>query len=113
MADDDARAFRDDLVRHGLIVPTAVQGGYARGPVFEDILERFDALVMRSTAADGAERLMFPPVVARSLIEQVGYLDSFPHLSGSIHSFFGDEAAAQHLSTRVHQGSRWDDMLEP
>jgi seryl-tRNA synthetase len=114
MADpDDAQAFHDDLVRCGLIVPTTLQGGYARGAVFEDVLERFDALVMRSTEADGAERLAFPPIVARSLIERVGYLDSFPHLTGAIHSFHGDDAAARQLSERVHAGQDWADMLAP
>ncbi|HWH85061.1 MAG TPA: amino acid--[acyl-carrier-protein] ligase [Burkholderiaceae bacterium] len=108
---DESQAFHDELVAHGLIIPTGVPGGYGRGAMFEDILARFDRLVMRTARDDGAEALTFPPIVARALIEQVGYMDNFPQLAGSIHSFFGDERAARTLSERVHAGERWDDLL--
>lgn len=107
----DPEVFYGQLVAHGLIIPTGVQGGYGRGSVFEDILGRFDALVARITRDDGAEVMMFPPIVARALIEQVGYMDNFPQLCGSINSFFGDERAARALSDRVHAGERWEDLL--
>ena len=107
----DPEAFYAALVANGLVIPTGVQGGYGRGSVFEDILERFNALVSRSAAADNAETMTFPPIVARALIEQVGYMDNFPQLSGSINSFFGDERAARQLSERVHAGERWEDLL--
>ncbi len=109
----DPRAFHDALAAHGLIVPTAVKGGWGRGAVFEDILERFDALVMRGAAGDGAEAFTFPPLIAREMIERLGYLDNFPQLIGSVHSFFGADAVARELSQRVHDGQRWDDLLEP
>lgn len=108
----DPSAFHDALVAHGLIIPTGVAGGWGRGPVFEDILNRFDAKVMREAAGDGATELTFPPIIARSMIERLGYLDNFPQLSGSIHSFFGKEAQARELSQRVHDGQRWEDLLE-
>lgn len=107
----DPRTFHDDLVRHGLIIPTEVAGGYGRGAVFEDILERFDALVTRVAKDDAAEALTFAPVVARTLIERVGYMDNFPQLSGSIHSFAGTDAQARELSARVRAGERWEDLL--
>jgi seryl-tRNA synthetase len=107
----DSEEFYSELVEHGLIIPTGVQGGYGRGGVFEDILERFDELVMNITNADGAEKLTFPPIVARSLIEQVGYMNNFPHLSGSISSFYGDEAQARVLKERIHSCEHWDDLL--
>ena len=44
----DIESFYDGLVEHGLIIPTAIQGGYGRGAVFEDILTRFNDLVSRS-----------------------------------------------------------------
>lgn len=109
---DDAARFHAELVEAGLILPTTVRGGYGRGPVFEDILERFDALVMREAAGDGAEPLTFPPIVARQMIERLGYLDNFPQLAGSVHSFFGDEAQARALSERVSRGERWEDLLD-
>lgn len=108
----DPAAFNDALVAQGLIIPTGVAGGWGRGPVFEDILNRFDAKVMREAASDGATELTFPPIIARSMIERLGYLDNFPQLSGSIHSFFGKEAQARELSQRVHDGQRWEDLLD-
>ena len=108
----DPKVFHEGLVRHGLILPTGVKGGYGRGPVFENILNGFDALVMRGAAGDGATELTFPPIIARDMIERLGYLDNFPQLIGSIHSFFGNEAKARELAERAHAGERWEDLLE-
>jgi len=108
----DPKAFHDGLVTHGWIIPTGVKGGWGRSARFEDVLERFDALVMRGAAGDGAEALTFPPIVARSMIERLGYLDNFPQLIGSVHSFFGADALAREISQRVHDGQRWEDLLD-
>ena len=108
----DIESFYQSLVEHGLIIPSEVLGGYGRGTVFEDILQRFNDLVSRTAKDDGAEHMMFPPIVPRTLIEKVGYMDNFPHLSGSINSFFGGEKEARNLSECVHAGDRWEDMLE-
>lgn len=109
----DIDDFNAGLIEHGLIVPAAVKGTYGRGRVFEDIALRFNDLVSRIAEPDGAQELSFPPVLARSLIEKVGYLDNFPQLAGSVHSFFGNDAAARDLSARVHGGQRWEEMLAP
>jgi len=108
----DIEKFYDGLVEHGLIIPSAIQGGYGRGTVFEDILTRFNDLVSRTAKDDGAEPMMFPPIVPRELIEKVGYMDNFPHLCGSIHSFFGGEKEARALSECVHARERWEDRLD-
>ena len=108
----DPIAFHDALVAHGLIIPTGVKGGYGRGPVFEDILDRFDALVLREAAADGAETVTFPPIVARTMIEKLGYLDNFPQLIGSVHSYFGTDAQAREMAERARNGERWEDLLD-
>jgi seryl-tRNA synthetase len=108
----DIENFYQGLVDHGLIVPTGIRGGYGRGAVFEDILNRFNDLVSRTAAGDGAEWFTFPPIVPRSLIEKVGYMDNFPQLSGSVHSFCGDEATAKEISRRIHEGERWEDLLD-
>jgi seryl-tRNA synthetase len=108
----DPQAFRNQLIAHGLLLPTAVRGTDGRGAVFEDILERFDALVLREAQADGAQALQFPPVLARALIEQMGYLDNFPQLIGSVHSFTGNERQARDMAERARQGQRWEDALD-
>lgn len=109
----DIEGFYEELVAHGLIVPTGVKGAYGRGAVFEDILGRFDALVVREAAGDDAQELTFPPIVARRMIEELGYLDNFPQLAGSVHSFSGTDRQARELSERVHAGQRWEDLLAP
>ena len=113
MTDYDADKFYEGLVRHRLIIPVGVQGAFGRGAVFEDVLDRFNGLVSRISADDGAEVCVFPPVIDRRVLERVDYLDSFPHLCGSVHSFFGKDAQARELSERVHGGQPYGDLLDP
>jgi seryl-tRNA synthetase len=109
----DIENFNRGLVENGLIIPCEVKGAYGRGTVFEDILRRFDQLVMRIAEPDAAQELTFPPILPRALIEKLGYLDNFPQLAGSVHSFAGNDAGARELSARVHAGERWEDLLDP
>jgi seryl-tRNA synthetase len=109
----DIEGFTEGLIEHGLMVPTGIRGAWGRGPVFEDILRAFNDLVSRIAADDGAKELMFPPILARAMIEQLGYMDNFPQLAGSVHSFMGSDKQARELSAKVHAGERWEDMLSP
>lgn len=109
----DIENFHRGLVEHGLIIPGEVKGAYGRGTVFEDILRRFDDFVMRSAESDGAQPLTFPPILPRALIEKLGYLDNFPQLAGSVHSFSGNDARARELSSLVQSGERWEHLLDP
>ena len=109
----DIEGFTEGLIEHGLMVPTGIRGAWGRGPVFEDILRAFNDLVSRTAAKDGAKELMFPPILARAMIEQLGYMDNFPQLAGSVHSFTGSDRQARELSAKVHAGERWEDMLSP
>ena len=111
--DQGPRQLYEALVAHGLIIPTGVKGGYGRSAVFEHILESFDAFVMRSEEARGAEQMSFPPIVSRTLIERLGYLESFPQLIGSIHSFFGTELTAREMAARASRGEPWEELLQP
>ena len=113
MTDYDADKFYEGLVRNRLIIPVGVPGAFGRGAVFEDVLDRFNQLVSRISADDGAEVCVFPPVIDRRVLERVDYLDSFPHLCGSVHSFFGKDAQARELSERVHGGHPYGDLLDP
>lgn len=107
----DPKTLYDGLVAHGLIVPTAQPGTFGRGAVFEDVLERFNGLVSKLSAHDGAEVYTFPPVIDRGILEKVHYMDSFPHLCGSVHSFFGNGLEALRLAERVNSGEPWGDLL--
>lgn len=105
------QALFDGLVAHGHVVPTGVAGAFGRGPVFEDVLARFDALVSRSAADENPEWVMFPPVIDRRVLDRVRYLDSFPQLCGSVHSFFGDPKQAAALAESSAGGGDWGPYL--
>jgi seryl-tRNA synthetase len=107
----DPVTFHDELASHGLIVPVGVQGAFGRGAVFEDVLEAFNAILGRMATADKAERYTFPPVIDRTILERVDYLDSFPNLVGCVHSFFGKDRQARELSETIHKGEKWDHLL--
>jgi len=107
----DPRELYNGLVENGLIIPVGVNGVFGRGAVFENVLQRFDELVVRLSSADKAEIRTYPPVICRSVLERVNYLDSFPHLCGAVYSFLGDEQGAKVLSGRIHRGEPWGDLL--
>ena len=107
----DATEFYDGLVAHGLLIPAGPLGAFGRGAVFEDVLEAFDALVVRRAKDDGVESMTFPPVIDKTIIERTGYMDSFPTLCGAIHSFVGNEREARTISTRIAAGEGWGDTL--
>ncbi len=108
----DAQNFYEGLVKHRLIIPTGAQGAFGRGAVFEDVLEHMNALIGEIAKPDQprAEYYVFPPIIDRRVLEQSDYLDSFPHLAGSVFSFFGKELQAKELSERVHAKKPWDDL---
>jgi len=107
----DIDSFHAGLVEHGLIVPVGVPGAFGRGAVFEDVLERFNGLVSQVARDDGAEVYTFPPVIDRQVLEKVHYLDSFPHLCGAVHSFFGNALQALALAERANSGGDWGSLL--
>ena len=109
--DYDIEGFREGLLRHRLITPAAVPGVFGRGAVFEDVLERFNALVSRVGRDDNAETMAFPPVIDRTILEKVHYLDSFPHLCGAVHSFFGNAIESLALAERAKEGGDWGELL--
>ena len=107
----DIEGFQSGLAAHGLIIPTEVPGTFGRGAVFEDVLERFNGLVSALARDDGAQTCTFPPVIDRRILEQVHYLDSFPHLCGAVHSFFGNALQALAVAERANAGGNWGELL--
>jgi seryl-tRNA synthetase len=108
----DQQEFLRELAEAGLLVETGVPGLYGRGAAFEEVRERFDALVTRAAAADGAERLRFPPLLPRRQFESTGYLKSFPHLAGSVFAFEGSEAEARLQHERASAHEDWSEFQQ-
>lgn len=106
----DQEAYLRELVGNGLLVETGVPGVYGRGATFEDVRLRFDALVTRAAASDGAEALRFPPVIPRHQLESTGYLGSFPHLAGTVFAFEGTEAEAREQHERASRHEDWSEF---
>ena len=104
---DASPTFLQRLFGAGVLIPTGVNGVYGRGAVFERILDGLDDLATRAGAADGAERVRFPPVMTRAHFERSGYMKGFPQLAGTIHCFCGDERAHRELLRHIEAGEDW------
>lgn len=107
------RAYRDELVRRGLLIPCGVAGVYGRCAEMEDTIDRVDRLVTAYGAEDRPEVMRFPPLVSRTNFERSEYLKSFPHLAGAIHSFAGDERAHRALLQATDTGDDWSTEFHP
>ena len=104
--------FRDELVAAGILVPTASDGIYGRSSVYEQIVAGIEDLVNATAASEGAASYRFPPVMPRSVLEQTGYLSSFPDMIGSVSTFTGDNAAHKRLMDVAQSGGEWTALLE-
>lgn len=113
-SDGESQAlFRDELIAAGLLVPSGAPGVYGRGGTFEDVVERFEALVTAAGRADHPEVVRFPPLLPRLHYEKTGHLESFPNLLGSVHSFSGDDRDHQSLLRAAQQQGDWAAGLTP
>ncbi len=106
-ASTDQAAFLSELIDHGLLIETGEPGVYGRNAVFEGVLQGFDQLVSRVAAPDQAEVVRFPPILPRRHFEASGYLQSFPHLAGTIFSFDGTEREAVEQEALASHHGDW------
>ena len=89
---DEHRGFRDELLQHGLLIAMGVDGLYGRSGTFEHAVERINAAIGAVGDPDAPEVMRFPPGLGRWQLERSGYLASFPHLAGTVHSFNGSDS---------------------
>lgn len=106
-------AFRDRLLEHGVLVSSGVPGLYGRSGAFEEVVDGIERYVTRMGRADGPEVLRFPPILNRAHMARSGYLNSFPQLAGSVHSFDGGAAEHKELMHHLDVGEEWADALPP
>jgi seryl-tRNA synthetase len=84
-------AFLDELVDGGLLIPSGVDGVFGRGEVLERIRTGFEQFFAAQVVMSGDyEQLRFPPLIPRRLLDDYGYLQSFPQLAAGIHAFEPD-----------------------
>ena len=83
-------------------------GVYGAAATSRTSATRFDA---SSRARDRRRRdagvLRFPPVIPREQIEDIGYLESFPHLAGTVFAFEGTEARRARMAERAARHEDW------
>ncbi len=105
----DQTELLEALIGAGHLVPSGVPGVYGRGHDYEDVRQRFDAYVTRVAidAGEAPEVLRFPPVLPRKQIEDLGYLENFPHLAGSVFAFEGSELEARAMAELAGKHEDW------
>src|ERR1700689_555720 len=95
-----------DSIAEALLLPTGIDGIYARTAVFEQIVDGLATLISRYREPD-TEVLRFPPVMSRRQLEKSGYLKSFPHFLGCVSCLTGDEAHIRDSVERYEAGAGW------
>jgi seryl-tRNA synthetase len=107
----DQTELLEALIEAGHLIPSGVHGVYGRGHDYEDVRQRFDAYVTRVAvdAGEAPEILRFPPVLPRKQIEELGYLENFPHLAGSVFSFEGSEIQARGMAELAGKHEDWSE----
>jgi seryl-tRNA synthetase len=103
--------FMRVLLEQRILIASGVRGVYGRGAAFDRVLSRVQALIDAVSARHGAERVSFPPVIARSVVRRTGYMGNFPQLCGSVHAFAGGDARHAPLLERVAQDGDWSEYL--
>jgi seryl-tRNA synthetase len=109
----DSRSFYQGLVEHGLIIPSGEPGVFGRNAVFEDVLERFNAILSRMAVEDGAERMLFPPTLPQQVFDRCGFMKSFPQLGMEVVAFHGCVADHAQLVQRLESHQPHGDLLGP
>ncbi len=106
-------AFLEALIAAGLLIPSGARGLYGRSGVFEAIADGLNLAVTALGRDQQAEVLRFPPALAQEEFETSEYLNSFPQLAGTVHSFCGDERGHRRLLARLEAGEDWTDQQRP
>lgn len=103
--------YSEQLVRAGILIPTGVDGFWGRSASFESVVESLIESVNRRAINDRARTVRFPPLVTRANYLRTDHIKTMPQLSGSVHSFEGDDRAHRELVRKVDSGEDYSDDL--
>ena len=101
-----------DAIAEALLLPSGIDGVYARTAMFEDAVDGLSALISRHREPR-TEVLRFPPVISRRQLEKSGYLKSFPHFLGCVCCLGGPETEVRAAVDRFEAGEDWTPALSP
>src|SRR5580704_3491446 len=99
-----------DSIAEALLLPSGIDGVYARTALFEQAVNGLSILISRHRDTD-TEVLRFPPVMSRRQVEKSGYLKSFPHFLGCVSCLGGEEADVRATVERSEAGEDWTGAL--
>ncbi len=97
-------------IAEALLLPTGIDGVYARTALFEEVVNGVSMLISRYREPD-TEVLRFPPVMSRRQLEKSGYLKSFPHFLGCVSCLAGTETDIRSSVERCEAGEDWTGAL--
>lgn len=112
MTKPHAHGSQHDAILGSLLIPTGIDGVYARSGVYEHIVEALTGLISRHRA-EGTEIVRFPPVMSRKDLERSGYLASFPHFIGCVSCLCGSEAEVSRAVGDFEAGGEWATSAAP
>ena len=101
-----------DSIAEALLLPTGIDGVYARTAAFEQVVDGVTDLISQYREPN-TEVLRFPPVMSRRQVEKSGYLKSFPHFLGCVSCLAGEEAEVRAAVDRHDTGEDWTPALAP
>src|ERR1700691_6136842 len=101
-----------DSIAEALLLPSGIDGVYARTAVFEEVVNGLTDLISEYREPE-TEVLRFPPVMSRLQVERSGYLKSFPHFLGCVSCLAGGEAEIRSAVDRHESGEDWTPALSP
>jgi seryl-tRNA synthetase len=99
-----------DSIAEALLVPSGIDGVYARTAAFELVINGLTDLISQYREPD-TEVLRFPPVMSRRQVEKSGYLNSFPHFLGCVSCLSGSESDIHAAVDRHQAGEDWTPSL--
>ncbi|MFF0387345.1 aminoacyl--tRNA ligase-related protein [Kitasatospora sp. NPDC004615] len=88
-------------------LPTAAPGVQLQPAAYEKLLAALRESIARLADDEPFERLVVPPVISRATIERAGYVASFPHLLGTVHSYTGSAADWRQLAPLIAESGPW------
>ncbi len=99
-----------DSIAEALLLPSGIDGVYARTAVFEQVVNGLNDLIAEYREPN-TEVLRFPPVMSRRQVEKSGYLKSFPHFLGCVSCLAGEETEIRDAVDRHEAGQDWTTAL--
>lgn len=97
-----AEVLLDDLIMEG-----AAPGLSVFGPKFEELIDGLQRDLSKQATAEEPTRLGIQPVIPSAVLERAGYVEAFPHLLGSVHTYEGDDRQWRALAKEMQAGRDW------